>query len=146
MCFDDPERDPDEQPNIAPDGIEHDHAGRLPRLGPRRAAAGDAAEAQRHRDAPEGDEGLRQPAQVPDPPQGAGRRRAEEREGHAQQQEPAGDARRRAADVLVDLRGLKRGRYTVKIVAVTYRGRTIQGSRRYRTCGKVRRIGKVGPI
>lgn len=47
---------------------------------------------------------------------------------------------------VVDLRGLPRGRYTLKIVARTHRGRTISGSRRYRTCGKVRRIGNVGPI
>ena len=47
---------------------------------------------------------------------------------------------------VVDLRGLPRGRYTFKIVARTVRGRTIQGSRRYRTCGKVRRIGNVGPV
>jgi hypothetical protein len=47
---------------------------------------------------------------------------------------------------VVDLRGLPRGRYRVRIVAQTYRGRTIQGSRRYRTCGKRRRIGTVGPV
>ena len=46
----------------------------------------------------------------------------------------------------VDLRGLPRGRYRVKIVAKTYRGQTIQGSRRYRTCGTRRRIGTVGPV
>lgn len=47
---------------------------------------------------------------------------------------------------VIDLRGLPRGRYTFRIVARTVRGRTIQGSRRYRTCGKRRRIGNVGPI
>ena len=46
----------------------------------------------------------------------------------------------------VDLRGLPRGRYALKIVAKTVRGKTIQGTRRYRTCGKRRRIGNVGPI
>lgn len=34
----------------------------------------------------------------------------------------------------VDLRGLPKGRYTVSITAVTTTGRTIAGSRRYRTC------------
>jgi hypothetical protein len=34
----------------------------------------------------------------------------------------------------VDLRGLPKGRYTVRIVAKTVLGRTIQGKRRYRTC------------
>ena len=47
---------------------------------------------------------------------------------------------------VIDLRGLPRGRYTFKITARTVRGRTITGSRRYRTCGRVRRIGTVGPV
>jgi hypothetical protein len=47
---------------------------------------------------------------------------------------------------VIDLRGLRRGRYTFKITARTVRGRTISGSRRYRTCGRVRRIGTVGPV
>jgi hypothetical protein len=46
----------------------------------------------------------------------------------------------------VDLRGLPKGRYALKIVAKTARGKTIQGTRRYRTCGKKKRIGNVGPI
>ncbi len=47
---------------------------------------------------------------------------------------------------VIDLRGLPRGRYTFKITATTVRGRTITGSRTYRTCGRVKRIGRVGPI
>jgi hypothetical protein len=47
---------------------------------------------------------------------------------------------------VVDLRGLPRGRYAVKIVAETVRGQTIKGKRRYRTCGKKKRIGDVGRI
>jgi hypothetical protein len=39
----------------------------------------------------------------------------------------------------VDLRGLPRGRYTVKIVATTASGRVVQGNRRYRTCARTRR-------
>jgi hypothetical protein len=39
----------------------------------------------------------------------------------------------------VDLRGMPRGRYTVKIVATTASGRVIQGNRRYRTCARARR-------
>jgi hypothetical protein len=35
---------------------------------------------------------------------------------------------------LVDLRGLKKGRYTVKIVATTAQGRRVVSKRRYRTC------------
>ncbi len=47
---------------------------------------------------------------------------------------------------IVDLRGLPRGRYKVKIVAETVRGQTIKGKRKYRTCGKKKRIGNVGRI
>ena len=39
----------------------------------------------------------------------------------------------------VNLRGLPKGRYTVRIRAVTVLGRTISGSRRYRTCAPKRR-------
>ena len=43
----------------------------------------------------------------------------------------------------VDLRGLKRGRYAVRIVARTASGKTLTGTRRYRTCGTKRRAGGV---
>jgi hypothetical protein len=39
----------------------------------------------------------------------------------------------------VDLRGLPKGRYTVKITATTTSGRVIEGTRRYRTCAPKRR-------
>jgi hypothetical protein len=39
----------------------------------------------------------------------------------------------------VDLRGLPKGRYTVKITAKTSTGKTIKGTRRYRTCVPKRR-------
>jgi hypothetical protein len=39
----------------------------------------------------------------------------------------------------VDLRGLPKGRYTVKIAATTATGRVIQGTRKYRTCVPKRR-------
>lgn len=39
----------------------------------------------------------------------------------------------------VDLRGLRKGRYTVKIVATTASGRIITGTRKYRTCVPKRR-------
>jgi len=44
----------------------------------------------------------------------------------------------------VDLRGLPKGRYTVKIVAKTVLGRTIQGTRRYRTCAPRRSSRRTG--
>jgi hypothetical protein len=44
---------------------------------------------------------------------------------------------------VVDLRGVKAGRYTVTIVAKTVSGKTLKGKRRYRTCGTKRRRGGV---
>lgn len=46
----------------------------------------------------------------------------------------------------IDLRGLPKGRYTVRIVAVTHLGRTIKGTRKYRTCARKRRSGGSGPL
>jgi len=46
----------------------------------------------------------------------------------------------------INLRGLPKGRYTVKITAKTVLGKTISGSRRYRTCTKRRRVGGGGPV
>jgi hypothetical protein len=46
----------------------------------------------------------------------------------------------------IDLRGLPRGRYTVKITARTVLGRTITGTRRYRTCAPRRRGSNRGPV
>jgi hypothetical protein len=46
----------------------------------------------------------------------------------------------------IRLTGLPKGRYTVKIVAKTVLGKTIQGSRKYRTCAKKRRGGGGGPV
>lgn len=42
----------------------------------------------------------------------------------------------------VDLRGLPKGRFTVKIVVLTTTGEVIQGTRRYRTCAKKRQSGR----
>ncbi len=42
----------------------------------------------------------------------------------------------------VDLRGLPKGRYKVRIVAKTVLGRTMRGTRRYRTCVPTRRGGR----
>ena len=54
-------------------------------------------------------------------------------------------ARRRSGrmNAVVDLRGLRRGRYTVSIVARTVAGTTLRGKRRYRTCAARRRSGRV---
>lgn len=46
----------------------------------------------------------------------------------------------------INLKGLPKGRYTVKIVAKTVLGKTIQGKRKYRTCAKKRRGGSRSPV
>ncbi len=46
----------------------------------------------------------------------------------------------------INLKGLPKGRYTVKIVAKTVLGKTIQGKRKYRTCAKKRRGGSHSPV
>jgi hypothetical protein len=46
----------------------------------------------------------------------------------------------------INLKGLPKGRYTVKIVAKTVLGKTIQGKRKYRTCAKKRRGGSKSPV
>ena len=47
--------------------------------------------------------------------------------------------RRRPWGTIVDLRGLSRGRFAVRITALTSSGTTIRGTRRYRTCaGRLR--------
>ena len=147
VCFDDPDVAPDEQPTIAPDGSnattqdgcrDSDLVSPLPREEPRLS-------------------------DIVTLPRQTGRC-ASRRRFAIRLREPVGDAlesaritlngrrlrvTRNAANRLgtvVDLRGLPRGRYRVAIVAETVRGRTIRGSRRYRTCGKRRRIGNVGPI
>jgi hypothetical protein len=46
----------------------------------------------------------------------------------------------------VDLRGLPKGRFTVRISALTADGRAIVGTRRYRTCAPRRASGGHGPL
>jgi hypothetical protein len=46
----------------------------------------------------------------------------------------------------VDLRGLPKGRFTVRISALTSDGRAISGTRRYRTCAPKRSAGGRGPL
>ena len=46
----------------------------------------------------------------------------------------------------INLKGLPKGRYTVKIVAKTVLGKTISGKRKYRTCAKKRRGGSKSPV
>ena len=46
----------------------------------------------------------------------------------------------------VNLRGLPKGRFTVKIVVLTATGEVIEGTRKYRTCTKKRRGGRPGPL
>jgi hypothetical protein len=46
----------------------------------------------------------------------------------------------------ISLRGLPRGRYTVKLTATTVLGRRISGTRRYRTCAPKQRRSSRGPL
>lgn len=46
----------------------------------------------------------------------------------------------------VSLKGLPKGRYTVRIVATTVLGKTIKGTRRYKTCTKRQRNRSRSPI
>jgi hypothetical protein len=46
----------------------------------------------------------------------------------------------------INLRGLPRGRYGVRITAKTVLGRTISGTRRYRTCSPRRRRSNSSPV
>lgn len=144
ICFARPET-PELQPNIAPDGsstandgcVDSDLISRLPQTPPK----------------------LNDIVTLPKQTKGC----ASRRRFAIRLREPKGDALASAVITLnrkrlpvrrsngrlrsvVDLRGLPRGRYALKIVAKTVRGRTITGTRRYRTCGKVKRIGRVGPI
>jgi len=150
VCFDDPERSPNEQPTIAPDGSN--------------ATTDDGC-----RDSTLVAPLSNEPPKITEvvsglPPQTRGC--ASRRRFPIRLKEPPGDAiaatpkpkvTRNGKSIpvrftggrwrsVIDLRGLPRGRYTFRITATTVRGRTIRGSRRYRTCGKVRRIGRVGPI
>lgn len=143
MCTAHPEQ-PESQPTIAPDGTSAN--------APAGCDDSDLVSA-----LPSGTPGLRQIARLPGNEECRSRRSFRIR-----LREPRGDAlrtarvwvnRRRVAvrkgervTAPVDLRGLPRGRYTVRIVATTVRGRTIEGSRRYRTCSRKRRSGSGSPV
>lgn len=145
VCFSRPET-PEVQPRIAPDGsstdvnrgcVDSDLVSRLPAATPRLDAIATL------------------------PKQGA-RRCLSRRSFRIRLKEPRGDAlstasvfvngRRvevRSGDRVtapINLRGLPKGRYTVKIVAKTVRGRTITGTRKYRTCAQKRRGSNRGPL
>jgi hypothetical protein len=53
--------------------------------------------------------------------------------------------RGRRVTAAVDLRGLPKGRYRVRITIITTTGRIITGTRRYRTCAKRHRHKSTGP-
>jgi hypothetical protein len=150
VCFDDPERDPDEQPNIAPDGSntttqdgcrDSNLVAPLPQAPPKLADVVTGLPKQTKGCASR----RRFPIRLKEPPGDAIAARPKPKVTRNGKSIPVRFSGGRWRSV-IDLRGLPRGRYTFKIVAQTVRGRTIQGSRRYRTCGKKRRIGNVGPI
>ena len=145
VCFSRPET-PDVQPKIAPDGSNTDTNDEC-----RDSDLVSALPASR----PTVD-------QIATLPRQGSRRCLSRRSFRIRLKEPAGDAldtasvfvsgrrvqtrRRDRITAPINLRGLPRGRYTVKITARTVLGRTISGSRRYRTCAPRRRGGNRSPV
>ena len=146
VCFSKPEN-PELQPSIAPDGsntntnddcVDSDFVSPLPSTPPKLSQVVSGLPPQRRGCASR----RRFPIRLKEPP---GDALASARMTRNGKRIPVvrRDGRFRS---VIDLRGLPSGRYTFRIVAQTVRGRTISGSRRYRTCGRVRRIGNVGPV
>lgn len=145
VCFSPPE-DPGTQPKIAPDGSSTD-------------SPGSCVDSDLVSSLPASRPKLEQIATLPR--QGS-RRCLSRRSFKIRLKEPPGDALRSAEVFLngrriqvrrgerltapINLRGLPKGRYTVKLVAKTVLGKTIQGKRRYRTCAQRRRGGGGGPL
>jgi hypothetical protein len=145
VCFSRPET-PEVQPKIAPDGSSTD-------------ANDGCLDSELVSALPAGTPKVDQIATLPK----QGRRRCLSRRSFKiRLKEPRGDALRSAEVFLngkriqvrtgerltapINLRGLPKGRYTVKIVAKTVLGKTIQGKRRYRTCATKRRGSNRGPV
>lgn len=145
VCFGRPEQ-PDTQPKIAPDGSSSDVSDECvdsDLVSPLAAAAPT----------------VKTIATLPS--QGA-RRCLSRRSFRIRLKEPAGDALKTARVTVngklvgtrsgeritapIVLRGLPRGRYRVRIAATTVLGRTISGTRRYRTCAPKRRRSASGPL
>jgi hypothetical protein len=141
VCFAAPER-PDLQPSIAPDGTPAD-------------TSTGCDDSDLLRPLPAGTPKIDQIANLP---KASGKKRCRSRRSFTiRLKEPAGDAlvsavvylngkQIKARDgkrltVPINLKGLPKGQYTVKIVAKTVLGKTIRGKRRYRTCQKGHRGG-----
>jgi hypothetical protein len=140
VCFSPPET-PEIQPKIAPDGSSTD-------------AANGCSDSDLVSELPAGTPKIDKIATLPK----QGKRKCLSRRAFTiRLKEPAGDALNTASVFLnrkrveirrsdritapIRLTGLPKGRYTVKIVAKTVLGKTIQGSRKYRTCAKKRSGG-----
>ena len=150
VCFDNPEQDPDEQPTIAPDGSnantqdgcrDSNLVAPIPQSPPKLADVVSGLPKQTRGCASR----RRFPIRLKEPVGDAIAATPKPRVTRNGKQIPVVFRAGRWRSV-IDLRGLPRGRHTFKITARTVRGRTITGSRKYRTCGKRRRIGNVGPI
>ncbi len=145
VCFAPPE-EPATQPTIAPDGISaNDPAG--------------CNDSDLVSPLPPGKPKIDQIATLPK----QGKRKCLSRRSFKiRLREPSGDALKTASVYLngkrievrkgerltapINLKGLPKGRYTVKIVAKTVLGKTIQGKRKYRTCAKKKRGGNKSPV
>jgi hypothetical protein len=139
-CFNPPES-PDVQPKIAPDGSSSE-------------VLGNCLDSDLISPLPEGTTKVDTIATLPK----QGKKRCLSRRSFTiRLKEPPGDALSTASVFLngkrvqirrgdritapIVLKGLPKGRYTVKIVAKTVLGKTISGSRKYRTCAKRRHSG-----
>ena len=142
VCFAAPER-PDLQPTIAPDGSSQN-------------TTTDCDDSAFVRPIPAGKPSISQIASLPK----QGRKKClSKRSFRIRLKEPRGDAlesavirlngkvirRRKAGSRItapISLKGLPKGRYTLKITAETVLGRTISGTRKYRTCVPKKRSGR----
>jgi hypothetical protein len=144
-CFNPPES-PDVQPKIAPDGSSSD-------------LLGSCIDSDLVSPLPQGTSKLDSIATLPK----QGKKKCLSRRSFTiRLKEPPGDALNTASVFLngkrvqtrrgdritapIVLRGLPKGRYTVKIVAKTVLGKTVSGSRKYRTCAKKKRRSGGGKV
>jgi hypothetical protein len=140
VCFAGPEN-PELQPTIAPDGTSAN-------------TTTECDDSDFVRPVPEGKPGITQIATLPK----QGKKKClSKRKFKIRLREPEGDALKRAVVRLngkvirtrtgeritapISLKGLPKGRYTLKITATTVLGKTISGTRKYRTCVPKRRSG-----
>ena len=109
-----------------------------PRTPPPTTPAGPQRAADRDPRAARGQE-VREPPQVPHHDQGPARREGQDRRGAWSTTSGSSRSRARRSTAPVDLRGLPKGQFTVKVTMTTASGKTLVQTRRYKTCAPKRR-------